>query len=172
MPPEETSFVFRHPSRKILRRPLREFWKDLGRSVGNGCASTCLITTDHELRELNRRFRGEDYATDVLSFPPGDIAISLDRARDQALEHGHPIEEELKILMLHGILHLAGMDHERDSGEMAREERRWRRKLGLPQGLVERSRAGFGLQRGLRPQQHSRGLKPPLQAKACSTITP
>lgn len=137
MPPEEISVLFRHPSRTILRRPVRDFWKDLGRRIG--IASTCLITTDRELRVLNRRFRGKDYATDVLSFPPSDIAISLDRARVQASEHHHSIEEELKILMLHGILHLTGMDHETDSGQMARVEAKWRRKLGLPAGLVERS---------------------------------
>ena len=139
MPPEETSVLFRHPSRSVLRRPLQAFWRDLGRRAGAGRASSCLITTDRELRVLNRRFRGKDHATDVLSFPPGDIAISLDRARAQAFEHGHSVNDELKILMLHGILHLTGMDHETDSGEMARAEAKWRRKLGLPQGLTERS---------------------------------
>jgi probable rRNA maturation factor len=139
MPLEETSVLFRHPSRSILRGPLRDFWKDLGRRTGACRASTCLITTDRELRALNRRFRGKNYATDVLSFPPRDIAISLDRALVQAFEQGHSLNEELKILMLHGILHLIGMDHETDAGEMARAEARWRRKLGLPQGLTERS---------------------------------
>jgi probable rRNA maturation factor len=139
MPPEETSVLFRHPSRSVLRRPLQAFWKDLSRRAGTGRASTCLITTDRELRVLNRRFRGKDYATDVLSFPPSDIAISLDRARAQAFEHGHSVNDELKVLMLHGILHLTGMDHETDSGEMVRAEARWRRMLGLPRGLTERS---------------------------------
>jgi probable rRNA maturation factor len=72
--------------------------------------------------------------------PPylGDIAISLQRARAQARRWGHSIEDEIRILMLHGVLHLRGMDHDGDSGEMARTETRWRRKLGLPAGLIER----------------------------------
>src|SRR5215471_11670440 len=134
---EPIAFLFQHPSRRVRRRPLRAFWAGLTRRIGTG--STCLIATDRRLRALNRRFRGKDYATDVLSFPPGDIAISLDRAAAQAAEYGHPVEQELRILMLHGVLHLAGMDHETDSGEMSRAEIRWRKKLGLPHSLVERS---------------------------------
>jgi probable rRNA maturation factor len=68
----------------------------------------------------------------------GDIAISLARARAQAREFGHAIEQEVQILMLHGVLHLMGHDHETDSGAMARAEKRWRAKLGLPNGLIER----------------------------------
>ena len=133
---EPIAFLFQHPSRRVRRRPLREFWAGLTRRIGAG--STCLIATDRRLRTLNRRFRRKDYPTDVLSFPPGDIAISLDRAAAQAAEYGHSVEEELRILMLHGVLHLAGMDHETDSGEMSQLEVRWRKKLGLPPGLVER----------------------------------
>jgi probable rRNA maturation factor len=70
----------------------------------------------------------------------GDIAISLGRARAQAREFGHTIEQEVQILMLHGVLHLCGHDHESDSGAMARAEKRWRAKLGLPNGLIERVR--------------------------------
>jgi len=104
----------------------------------------CLITGDAELQALNRQFRAKDYPTDVLSFPGegeylGDVAISLARARAQARERGHAIEEELRILMLHGVLHLCGMDHEADNGEMARAETRWRRKLNLTHGLIERA---------------------------------
>jgi probable rRNA maturation factor len=102
---------------------------------------TCLIASDTELRKLNREFRGKDYATDVLSFPPEDIAISLDRAGAQADELGHSIEDELRILMLHGVLHLAGMDHETDRGAMKRTEISWRKRLGLPSGLIERATA-------------------------------
>ncbi len=94
---------------------------------------------------MNLSFRGKDYATDVLSFPAGgddaflgDIAISLGRARAQAREFGHTIEQEVQILMLHGVLHLMGHDHETDSGAMARAEKRWRAKFGLPNGLIER----------------------------------
>jgi probable rRNA maturation factor len=147
MPSNQICVVFRHPSRRIRRRPLREFLADLTRLVAPGRAVTCLITTDQELRELNRKFRRRDYATDVLSFTGepsfepslGEIAISLDRAAAQAAEYGHSIEEELRILILHAILHLTGMDHEADSGDMARAEAMWRRRLGLPLGLVERA---------------------------------
>ncbi|MBV8845218.1 MAG: rRNA maturation RNase YbeY [Bryobacterales bacterium] len=175
MPTEETSFLFRHPSRAVLRRELRDFWNDLVRRIPLPGA-TCLISTDIELRALNKRFRRKDHGTDVLSFPgdhgaPGEIAISLDRARAQALEHGHSVEEELCILMLHGALHLAGMDHESDSGDMARAEARWRRRLGLPRSLTERAgRAGFRTQARLQPRPRAGAPKRPSQAKACSTV--
>jgi probable rRNA maturation factor len=82
-----------------------------------------------------------------LSFPAGigaalgELAISVDRAREQAEEHGHSLTEELKILMLHGVLHLLGFDHETDRGTMARAEKRWREQFGLRAGLIERSRS-------------------------------
>ena len=103
----------------------------------------CMITGDKESQELNRRFRRRNYPTDVLSFPlpegaGGELAISLARARAQAREFGHIAEDEICILMLHGALHLAGMDHEKDSGDMARAEARWRKKLQLPVGLIAR----------------------------------
>ena len=68
----------------------------------------------------------------------GDLAISLPRARAQAREFGHGTAEEIQILMLHGVLHLLGMDHETDRGRMARVEKRWRARLDLPNGLIER----------------------------------
>jgi probable rRNA maturation factor len=95
---------------------------------------------------LNKQFRGEDCATDVLSFAGadpaslGDIAISLQRARAQAGEFGHSVEQEVSILMLHGVLHLMGMDHQAGDGRMARAEKRWRVRLGLAHGLIERVR--------------------------------
>jgi probable rRNA maturation factor len=150
MSPAVSSVLFRHPSRpssrRIPRRALRAFLAELAKTAGRGRAVTCLITTDLHLRELNRKFRRQDRATDVLSFPsangaPGELAISLDRAVQQAAQFGHPLEQELRILMLHGVLHLAGMDHETDSGQMARAEARWRKRLGLPPALTERSRA-------------------------------
>jgi probable rRNA maturation factor len=104
-----------------------------------------LITNNRELRRLNHRFLGKDRPTDVLSFPAavdgyaGEIAISADVARHSARELGHPLATELKVLMLHGMLHLAGHDHERDRGEMARLEQRLRRKLRLPSSLTERA---------------------------------
>jgi probable rRNA maturation factor len=113
---------------------------------------TVLLTTDVALRDLNRRFRGKDEATDVLSFPStnpapvikkiaGDVAISVETARGQSAEQGHSLAVELRVLMLHGLLHLAGYDHEADAGRMQRRERQLRAQLGLPQGLIERASA-------------------------------
>ena len=70
----------------------------------------------------------------------GDLAISLARARAQAREFGHTTEQEVRVLMLHGVLHLMGMDHESDSGQMARAEKRWRERMALPNGLIDRVR--------------------------------
>ena len=130
----------------MRKAELRRFLAELTRRVTRGRTISCLVTNDAELRRMNKQYRRKDRATDVLSFPSaegngfaGDVAISLDRARAQAAEHGHSLENELRILMLHGALHLAGLDHEKDAGEMARAEIRWRRKLGLPVGLIERS---------------------------------
>ncbi len=69
------------------------------------------------------------------------MAISAARARAQAAQFGHSLDCEIRILMLHGLLHLMGMDHETDRGRMRRAESRWRQKLGLPAGLIERVRA-------------------------------
>jgi len=108
---------------------------------------TVLLTTDAAIRKLNRQFRGKDKATDVLSFPvagigaehiAGDLAISVTTALGQAAEQGHSLSTEIKVLILHGLLHLAGYDHEADTGQMARRERLLRAKLALPQGLIER----------------------------------
>jgi probable rRNA maturation factor len=154
MSPEGSSVTFRRVPksfRQSLERPLDRFVRALEKSVARGYAFDCLITNDAELRRLNREFRGKDAATDVLSFPVsplpegrgsesrlGDLAISLPRARAQAAAFGHNLEQELRILMLHGVLHLTGMDHETDNGHMARAEKRWRIRLGLPAGLIER----------------------------------
>jgi len=141
------SLIFRHPASRVRRTPLREFLVELKNRVTRGKSFDCLVSGDRELRALNRQFRGKNHATDVLSFPSagqngslGEIAISLDRARVQASEHGHSLDDELRILMLHGALHLAGLDHESDNGEMARAERRWRKHFGLPAGLIDRTR--------------------------------
>lgn len=141
MPENPTSILFQHPSPRVRRRDLRHFLDDLAQRILPAQNVTCLIATDKQLRSLNLKFRGNDYATDVLSFPPEDIAISFDRAAAQAAERGHTVEDELRILMLHGLLHLAGMDHESDAGAMARAEVRWRKRLGLPSGLIERAHA-------------------------------
>jgi len=101
-----------------------------------------LIATSKRLRELNRRFRRKDKPTDVLSFPRrsgGDIAISAQIALDNAQRFGHSLAIELKILVLHGMLHLAGYDHESDNGRMARAEARMRSQLNLPASLIDRT---------------------------------
>ena len=115
-----------------------------------------LVTSSAELRSLNRRFRSKDRATDVLSFPAppsaipqgrrsaGEVAISADIARENATRMGHSVGQEVKILVLHGILHLAGFDHERDNGEMARKEKQLRQQLKLGMGLMERTQLRHG----------------------------
>jgi probable rRNA maturation factor len=126
---------------------LEAFAETLRGRVARGREFHCRITNDAELAELNGRFRGKSQTTDVLSFPSGepptgrlgDIAISLDRVRAQAKEWQHSTEDEVRTLLLHGVLHLTGLDHETDSGQMRRAELRWRRKLGLPSSLIERT---------------------------------
>ena len=116
-----------------------------------GAVSVALVS-DRRVRELNRTYRRKDYATDVLSFPAapfalsperflGDVVIARGVARRQAREAGHSERTELRVLALHGLLHLLGYDHERDDGRMQRVERRLRRKGGLHEGLIERSGA-------------------------------
>jgi probable rRNA maturation factor len=116
------------------------------------------LVSDARMRALNKKYRRKDYATDVLSFPNsrpaaaghppspirhqpflGDIVIARGVARRQAGEAGHGEATELRVLALHGLLHLLGYDHERDHGAMRRVERRLRRKGGLREGLIERS---------------------------------
>jgi probable rRNA maturation factor len=99
---------------------------------------TIALISDARMRTLNRAYRGKDYATDVLSFPVGDddsflgdIAIATGVAERQADEAGHPVGTELRILALHGLLHLLGYDHERDDGQMARTEARLQKAAGL-----------------------------------------
>ena len=107
-------------------------------------AVTVAVVPDARVRALNRRYRREDRATDVLSFPAGepgqlgDVVIAAGVARRQARDAGHSLQTELRVLALHGLLHLLGYDHEQDEGRMARVERRLRRKGGLREGLIER----------------------------------
>lgn len=128
---------------------LEGFVRRVRRTVKLKGSVNILVTTSAEVRSLNRRFRGKNKATDVLSFPAespgagkralaGDIAISADVAARNAGSLGHSVAEEVKILALHGILHLAGFDHERDGGRMARKELVLRRRFKLPSGLIER----------------------------------
>jgi probable rRNA maturation factor len=133
---------------KDLQAALQRFTRRARRELGLSGDITVLLTSNTEMRALNRRFRQQNKATDVLSFPiphagqgpvSGDIAISTEIARQQASRLGYTLEQELKILLLHGLLHLAGYDHERDRGEMFHKERRLRSRLGLPNSLTERS---------------------------------
>ncbi len=137
----------RIPSRQTLAR----FLRDAQAAVKLRGQVSVLLTTDAAIRRLNRQFRGKNKATDVLSFPAvesgplkiaGDLAISIPTARRQAEERGHSLAIEIKVLMLHGLLHLAGYDHEADAGQMARRERKLRTDLRLPHGLIERANAG------------------------------
>jgi probable rRNA maturation factor len=109
-----------------------------------GEGATLVFVADRAMRQLNRQFRGRNYSTDVLSFPTarteweklsganlGDVVISVERAGAQAAEHGLDFEEEVAQLILHGLLHLCGYDHETDNGEMNRLELRLRRRLGI-----------------------------------------
>jgi probable rRNA maturation factor len=128
-------------------RALAPFLKRAQAAVRLRGEVSVLLTTDAALRKLNRQFRGKNKATDVLSFPAespgrekiaGDLAISVETARKQGAACGHSLATELKVLMLHGLLHLNGFDHETDAGEMARAEQRLRVRLGLERGLIER----------------------------------
>jgi len=113
-----------------------------------------LLAGDATLRRLNRTFRGKNKATDVLSFPAGDagdgngvgvagdLAISLEMAARQAARFGHSLRDEVRVLLLHGVLHLAGFDHETDAGEMTAREAELRRELGLETGLIARLSGG------------------------------
>jgi probable rRNA maturation factor len=134
-----------HDSKNIRQRALALFTAKATRAVGLPGDLGIRLTSNAEMRDLNRRFRRKNKPTDVLSFPSetpklaGDIAISVEIAADNAAKLGHPLETELKILILHGLLHLAGYDHETDSGEMATQEAKLRERLHLPGGLIERA---------------------------------
>jgi probable rRNA maturation factor len=136
-------------------RWVRPFLRRVAAAAGSKADEvTIVLTGDEEIRELNQRYRGEDRPTDVLSFPgepgpdqrwsQGDIVISVERARRQAGQRHHPLEAELRYLLIHGFLHLMGHDHESDSGEMEGEERRLRSLLitGTRRRARRTSRAG------------------------------
>ena len=107
-------------------------------AIGNsGSSATVAFVSDKSIRKLNQQFRGVDKVTDVLSFPAeepdnlGDVATSVETAAIQANDNGLSFDDEIAQLILHGLLHLSGYDHETDNGEMNRLELRLRRKLGI-----------------------------------------
>jgi probable rRNA maturation factor len=133
----------------ISAQALERFLRKAQRSVRLRGEVGVLVASNARIRRLNRQFRGKDKPTDVLSFPAasqnglaGDIAISAAVARKNARALGHSLLQEIQVLVLHGLLHLAGYDHEIDNGRMARRERLLRKRLGLPDSLIERSSSG------------------------------
>jgi probable rRNA maturation factor len=130
---------------KVHAKRWREFAEQALQAIGaEDRQATVVFVSDAAIRKLNRQFRGKDYATDVLSFPSqaesfetdakanlGEIVISLDRAQVQAKESGLTLANEVEQLILHGLLHLCGYDHETDNGEMNRLELKLRKKLGI-----------------------------------------
>ena len=136
---------------------LRAYLRRAQHAVGLQGTVSVLLSNDRTLRRLNRDYRGKDKPTDVLSFPAadfsiqpagtpalaarrhaGDLALSLETAARQARALGHPLATEVRILLLHGLLHLAGYDHETDRGEMAEREEQLRRRFRLPTALIAR----------------------------------
>jgi len=137
--------INRQRHRKIDAEQWREFSEKALQAIGakKGDA-TIVFVSDRTIRELNIRFRGQNYATDVLSFPSepapfevenqsllGEVVISVQRAAAQAKEHGLSFSNEVEQLILHGLLHLCGYDHETDRGQMNRLELRLRKRLGI-----------------------------------------
>jgi probable rRNA maturation factor len=137
----------------LSRAGLARFLNRARAAVGIEGEVHVLLAGDATLRRLNRQFRGKNVATDVLSFPAvesgagvaGDLAISLETAARQAKQFGHSLRDEVRVLLLHGVLHLAGFDHERDAGEMAAREAELRRELRVETGLIARAKAGKGV---------------------------
>ena len=142
------------PGHGLSKAGLARFLNLARAAVGLDGEVHVLLADDATLRGLNKKFRGKDKATDVLSFPAsvttvffgdpkgpelaGDLAISLETAARQAARFGHSLRDEVRVLLLHGVLHLAGLDHEVDKGEMAARETELRHELGLPTSLIAR----------------------------------
>jgi len=141
--------VFQKRVEDLTELALARFVDRARRAAGLKGTVDVLVTSNQEMKSLNRRFRGKDKATDVLSFPrahddarkefAGEIAISAEMATHNARALGHSPAAEMKVLVLHGVLHLRGYDHGRDRGQMARRERQLRARLRLPEGLIDRT---------------------------------
>jgi probable rRNA maturation factor len=149
---------------------IKKFLTRARRAAGLTGHVNVLLTSNAQIRSLNRQFRRNDKATDVLSFPAptasfdgdgsdfaGDIAISAEIAAENATRFGHSVGEEIKILILHGILHLAGFDHESDNGIMARKEAQLRQALNLPPALIERVHSDKPYTTKKKPKPHRAG---------------
>ncbi|MFZ0956933.1 MAG: rRNA maturation RNase YbeY [Candidatus Sulfotelmatobacter sp.] len=164
--------ILQKPITGLSEAGLERFLLRARRAAGLRGTVNLLVTSSAEVRSLNRQFRGKNKETDVLSFPAdsqrtpgalrlaGEIAISADVAKQSAAQLGHSAADEVKILALHGILHLAGFDHERDNGQMERQERRLRAALRLPAGLIERAagsdkRHRTSMERRVQPRRKS-----------------
>ncbi|HEV2021731.1 MAG TPA: rRNA maturation RNase YbeY [Terriglobales bacterium] len=147
---EDLVVILEKKLRGVSAAALSRFAGRAQRAAGLRGRVSILVTGSAELRRLNRRYRRADQPTDVLSFPTrgngmaGDIAISAEVAAGNARRFGHSAAAEVKILILHGLLHLAGLDHERDRGQMSRREEKLRRRLGLPASLIQRSSPAAG----------------------------
>ena len=144
--------IAKRKSHNLSTGALASFLRRASKAVGLSGDVNVLLTANQHMRRLNQQFRQVNRPTDVLSFPShqpivsekecaGDVAISIEIAKDNAQRLGHSLQDEIKILILHGILHLAGYDHESDDGEMAHLEDRLRRRLGLPTALISRTHA-------------------------------
>jgi probable rRNA maturation factor len=137
--------INRQRRRRVNSKAWREFGEQALRAIG--CAkrdATIVLVSDRNIRDLNSRFRRKDRVTDVLSFPTqaerfetdlwahlGEVVISAERAVEQAKQHGLSFSAEVRQLILHGLLHLCGYDHETDNGEMNRLELKLRKQLGI-----------------------------------------
>lgn len=162
-----------------IRKPvLARFLRQAQHALGLVGEVTLLLADDARIRTLNRSFRGKNKTTDVLSFPAaangegvaGDLAISVPVAAEQAQTHGHELADELRILTLHGLLHLAGYDHETDAGEMRARETELRLRFKLPVSLIERTVAA-PLPRKRSAKQAPPAIPTPSRAKRAATTT-
>jgi len=173
-PPSSPFSSLPAPSKPALTR----FLARARAAVGLPGSVSVLLTSDTEIQRLNRTFRRKNKPTDVLSFPAspvpglpaahqhaGDLAVSLDTAARQAAEHGHPLPAELRILILHGLLHLSGLDHETDHGEMAARESDLRARFRLPNSLIART---LGPNPATRPEPRTRTAATPARKPAAS----
>ncbi len=139
----------RVPRGTLPRRELSRFVREVCETIPLKGAVSILLTTDAAMKALNQEFRRKNKPTDILSFPAenllvgpayaGDLAVSIETAATQAVNHGHSLLLEVQILLLHGLLHLSGHDHEQDTGQMLQREQMLRQHFGLPLGLIQRA---------------------------------